>query len=56
MPPALRELLVEALTDYSSIAQQAHSIDSNEELLALTTLMNSALLGSTKSLQSKSFY
>lgn len=43
MPPALRELLAEAWTDYSSLAQQAHSVDSNEELLALIAAVNDVL-------------
>lgn len=43
MPPALRELLAEAWSDYSSLAQQAHSVDSNEELLALTAEVNDVL-------------
>lgn len=43
MPPALRELLAESWTDYSSLAQQAHSVDTDEELLALTAEVNDVL-------------
>ncbi len=43
MPPALRELLAESWSDFSSLAQQAHSVDSNEELLAFTAAVNDVL-------------
>ncbi len=43
MPPALRELLAEAWSDYSSLAQQAHSVDTDEELLALTAEVDDVL-------------
>lgn len=43
MPPALRELLAEAWTDYSSLAQQAHSAATDEELLALTAEVDDVL-------------
>lgn len=43
MPPALRELLAESWTDYSSLAQQAHSVDANDELLAFTAAVDDVL-------------
>lgn len=43
MPPALRELLGDAWAEYSSLAQQAHSVDTDEELLALTAEVDAVL-------------
>lgn len=43
MPPALRELLTEAWADYRSLAPQAHSLASDEELLVLTNEVNDVL-------------
>ena len=43
MPPALRELLVEAWTEYTSLLQGSRDISSDEELVAVTNQVNEIL-------------